>query len=208
MIQEFCVKCGRPMHEGDVFCGKCGQPRHGPVQALKAPAKPERKPFALPVSGWTWREWITIALAGMVLLVIISAATNQEAPETKQPASTQSTHCDGTHPTSTACEECTKFALAWIQEVRGREGYNNVQLGLPSWPDEPTTVMLVGDDINRAFVLSMMADEGLITLARSQHCTKLRFQQGLVFGDHWTYLITPSVKRVYGEEEFKPSTQK
>jgi hypothetical protein len=206
---EFCVKCGRPLHGGDAFCAKCGQARPGHVQAAKAVtakvAKPEHRLFTFPISDWTWREWIIVALASIVLLAIV---TNQNGPtETKPSASTsQPTHCDGTHPTSTACEECTKFALAWIQEVRGTEGYGNVQLGLPSWPDEPTTVALVGDDINRAFVVSIMADDSLITVARSQQCTRLRFQQGLVFGEHWTYSITPTVKRIEGKEEFQPAT--
>jgi hypothetical protein len=195
--QEFCVKCGKPLNEQDAFCGKCGHPRRGPVERMTtAPTDAKKKRLSDKAA------FGIIAGAVLMLPIIIAIIDKASQPKVGQQktSTSQSTHCDGTHPTSTACEECTKFALAWIQEVRSQEGYSNLQLGLPSWPDEPTTVTLVGDDISRAFVVSMISDESLITVARSQQCTKLRFWQGLVFGQHWTYSITPSVKRIEGNE--------
>jgi len=81
----FCAKCGTPMQEGGNFCGKCGHRRSG-VPAAKVPSKPERRPFALPVSAWTWREWTTICFACIALFGIWCGLTNQKAPETNPSA--------------------------------------------------------------------------------------------------------------------------
>jgi hypothetical protein len=87
---------------------------------------------------------------------------------------------------------CTEFAGVWVTVLRNH-GYN-LRLGLPS-DEEPGTVTIVGDEIDRAFVNAVVSDRQTIAWARRKECTQLRFWQGLGTGQRWEYELGPPLRR-------------
>lgn len=84
MSQEFCVKCGRPLPEGDAFCGKCGQPRRSPTQPVSVFSPP---PISKPKrTGLVWKILISIIL-GFILLNYLRQLI--EIPERKRLVSSE-----------------------------------------------------------------------------------------------------------------------
>jgi hypothetical protein len=91
---------------------------------------------------------------------------------------------------NTAHNECTRFGLALIKQLHENEA-REIRIGLPT-TEHPGEIVLVGSEIDRAFVSSVVSEDGLMALASASGCTRLKFWQSLSgFGDSWTYRITP-----------------
>ena len=173
--QHFCVKCGRPLHEGDIFCAKCGHPTRGQTQTAKTSAEPAHGVVQARTPVRKWKQVARVAFAVVAVfvgLILIGAVAKQFEKEPSLPPKQQK-----------VVNERKRFA----ESSNLCKSFSRVGAGCLYSPDAPNSITIFIDQIKpqfrRQFASQMLNSNDLVPALRNAGFRKLTITSGGISPD-------------------------